>query len=106
MSDGPMGDPPNTDSTLSLHPLKLIEYPPNAFLPFAMLPPPVVWFLRPPPARTEGINTTGTRARERKTLPLGESRPSEIYPVWVWGERALSARTRASRHGRTSAAAP
>src|SRR3970282_870406 len=40
MSDAPIAAPPKTDSSVSLHPLKQIEYPPNAFFAFAMCFPP------------------------------------------------------------------
>src|SRR5687767_15170782 len=79
MSDGPIGEPPNTDSIESLQPLKLIEYPPNAFLPFAMFPPDVSGSL-PALSNAQGITTTGTRGGEQKTPPVGRIRRRENTP--------------------------
>ena len=58
MSDGPMGELPNTDSSESFAPLKLIEYPPNAFLPFAILYPPKRFDANPTALRAERLNHT------------------------------------------------
>src|SRR3954469_690811 len=80
MSDGPIGEPPNTSSMESLHPLKLIEYPPNAFLvPFAMFPPLVSGSL-PGFSNTQGITTTRTRGEKQKTPPVGALRRRENTP--------------------------
>src|SRR5712664_3990548 len=87
MTEGPIGPLPNTDSSESLQPLKLMWYPPNAFLPFAMSLPPCV-VVEPPasPSSARGITTTRTRGRKQKTLqvgghlPRGEIPPTRIRP--------------------------
>src|SRR5262245_33388995 len=52
-----MGEEPITDSSVSLHPLKLIAYPPKAaFFAFAMLASFPSWVWEPPPgaSRSDG----------------------------------------------------
>src|SRR4029453_8973851 len=61
------------DSAESLQPLKLIEYPPNAFLPFAMTPPYLVMVSRPGPF-PGGIPTTWPSVGKEKTPCLGALR--------------------------------
>src|SRR5712664_3831961 len=85
MTEGPIGPLPNTDSSESLQPLKLMWYPPNAFLPFAMSLPPCV-VVEPPasPSSARGITTTRTRGRKQKTLPVGGHPPrGEIPPTRI-----------------------
>src|SRR5262245_24099512 len=96
------------DSAESLQPLKLMEYPPNAFLPFAMTPPYLV-VVSPLGSFLGGIPTTRTRGRKEKTLSLGPRFRGSNTPEGYRPRRRAwfsATGTRASRRARTSGAAP
>src|SRR5688572_12859924 len=86
MSDGPIGELPNTDSMVSEQPLKLIEYPPNAFFAFAMSPPPVSG--GPPASRVPRVLLPQVRGTgNKKPHPWGPAAERKIPPTGTGGTR-------------------
>src|SRR5437762_11891211 len=98
MSDGPIGVPPNTSSIDSLAPLKLMEYPPNAFFAaFAMCHPPKWWLVAARPVsrgyqyhRHEGEETKNPTAR-------GCPPTADIPPTGTGGSAAREGRHHVAR---------
>src|SRR6185295_33727 len=112
MSDGPMGEPPNTSSTLSLQPLKLIEYPPNAaFLAFAIFYSlPQLWLVASPGCLAcRGYQYHRCEGDKMKNTTAWGPSPRARYPLTVSGSqlrnwKILSLHRTCRRRGRKSCA--